>query len=344
MPTPKQLPNGRYKVRVYDYTDLNGHKHYKAFTGNTKEDAQLLASEFQASKHRIRTHDMTVYDAINGYILTNKAVLSPSTIRTYTNLQKHFYEPINSIKLSRLDKSILQSYVSELSVNYAPKTIRNVFTLLNASIGFYTDQKPIKVKFPTTKIKPPTMANNDDIKALYTHASEWLQKCILLSAFGSLRRAEISALRYGDIDRSNNTIYIYAVYVMDEHNTWIYKEHPKTAQSVRYVTLPSEVIKLLGTGPDQEQIISYNPNTITKMFIKLRNRLGINIKFHDLRKYYASIGAILHIPDIYLAKYGGWSATSPIMKTTYQGTNDAISMQYSNIMTNYFANMFQDMT
>ena len=68
--TPKkkknQLPSGSYRVQVYDYTDVDGKKHYKSFTAPSKKLAQLAAAEWQANKGKYQTtpENLTVYDAI----------------------------------------------------------------------------------------------------------------------------------------------------------------------------------------------------------------------------------------------------------------------------------------
>ena len=32
-----ELPSGNIRVRIYDYTDLDGKRHYQSFTGRTKQ-------------------------------------------------------------------------------------------------------------------------------------------------------------------------------------------------------------------------------------------------------------------------------------------------------------------
>ena len=118
------------------------------------------------------------------------------------------------------------------------------------------------------------------------------------------------------------------------------KDIPKTDESCRLVPLPQKVVDLLGHGEPSDRIISYqNPGSITQCFTKLRNRLGIDIRFHDLRHFYASIGAVLGIPDNALAEFGGWSRGSNIMKATYQNTIKSMNDVYAERMRKYFNDM-----
>ncbi len=45
MAKAKKLPSGKWRVRVYDYTDEDGKRHYKSFTSQYKGDAEYLASK-----------------------------------------------------------------------------------------------------------------------------------------------------------------------------------------------------------------------------------------------------------------------------------------------------------
>ena len=56
------LPSGNVRIQVYDYTDLEGKKHYKSFTAPTKKLAKMAAAEWKAAKEdkRIIPQNMTV--------------------------------------------------------------------------------------------------------------------------------------------------------------------------------------------------------------------------------------------------------------------------------------------
>ena len=337
MAKAKQLPSGNWRARVYSHTSPDGIRHYESFTASTKEEANMLAAQFANSKQRKLSNDLTILEAINGYITAKTNVLSPSTIRSYRNMADKHYKDIGRLKIKRLTSEDAQIFISKLATEFSAKTVKNVYALLTASVAFYAPDITLRVSLPTAIKKPQSAPENNDIVALYNMASDWMKKCIALAAFGSLRRGEIAALRYGDLN--GNTIFVHSDMVMDEHNQWVHKEIPKNQSSVRYVKLPDQVVSILGTGAADEYIIKYNPNTISKMFIKLRNRVGINVRFHDLRHYYASIGATLNIPDIYLADFGGWRHDSTVMKSVYQGNIASISDGYARQMTDYFGRL-----
>ncbi len=44
------LPSGNIRIQVYDYTDVEGKKHYKSFTAPTRQEAKYLAAQWKAGK------------------------------------------------------------------------------------------------------------------------------------------------------------------------------------------------------------------------------------------------------------------------------------------------------
>lgn len=338
MAKAKKLKSGSWNIMVYSHTDSAGKRHYESFTAASKTEVELKAAEFKASKKRRVRHDLTVAEALNGYITSKDGVLSPSTIRGYRRMERCNYEPISKKFVNRLTSEDLQLFVSELSRDHSPKTVANVYALLSASLSMYAPDLNFKVTLPAKKKQLRVSPSDDDVSRLFSAADDKLKICIALAAFGSLRRGEACALKYNDIQ--GDSVYVHADLVQDASGEWIYKDMPKNAESVRIVNLPHEVIELLGNGDPDEFIVKYAlPNTVSNRFKTLRNKLGINIRYHDLRHYFASIGAVLNIPDTYLSGFGGWRQDSPIMKNVYQNKIVPISEVYAQKMTSHFSSV-----
>ena len=333
MPTAKRLPSGSWNVQIYSHRNSKGRRVYKSFTAGTKRQAELLAAEYKSGKQRIVDDNKTVYEAVTGYINAKEGVLSPSTVRGYERMIK-YYKPIEHIKLYQLTNEQIQIFVSDLARDLSPKTVSNVFGLLSSSIALYLPDKHIRVTLPRIIHKKTLSPSDEDVRGLYDAACDELKKCIALSAYGSMRRGEISALKYSDINE--NVLFIHADLVKDKGGEWIYKE-PKTPDSIRYKTVPAEVIELLGSGAPDDYVVKWLPDTITKRFIDLRKSQGVNIRFHDLRHYYASIGAALGIPDLYLAESGGWKQNSKVLKSVYQNKITPISEAFEKKLNDHFS-------
>lgn len=337
MPKAKKLPSGAWNCSVYSHTE-NGKRVYVSFTAQTKSEAELKAAEFKADKKRIVRHDLTVRQVIDGYIEAKEAVLSPSTIAGYCKMLHH-YDSIGNKKIRTLTSEDLQRYVSDLSISgLSPKTIKNIYSLLTSSIALYSPDLHFRVTLPAKKKKRPSSPSDEAVQALFDNASFNLKKAIGFGCLG-LREGEVSALLYEDIN--DGWIHVSKDMVQDRHGEWIVKEVPKTEDSDRMVKLPPYLIDLIGTGTGR--IVPILPNTIGKEFIKLRNKMGINIRFHDLRHFFCSTAAILQIPDIYTADMGGWSRSgnSTVMKTVYQNNIKSMSDYYADKMAAHMGNIFE---
>lgn len=311
----RKLPSGSWNTRVYSHTE-NGKRVYESITGLTKGEVELKAAEFKVNKRRLVRHDLTLSDAIQGYITAKTGVLSPSTIRSYKNMA-HYFAPIEHRRLRALTSEDVQLFISDLSTKVSPKTVRNVWGFLRACIGLYSPDMYLKVSLPPKRVKRSVCPSDEAVRALLENSEGQLHTCIVLG-IRSLRRGEISALKYEDI--KDGVAHIHADMVKGPDG-WVYKDIPKTSESDRYIRVPD-----LGEG--EGYIVEWCPDTITKEFIKLRDSLGLDIRFHDLRHYFASMAAVLNIPDIYTAELGGWSKSAGVMKEVYQNTVVSLSDYY----------------
>lgn len=340
MATAKKLPSGNYRVKVYSHKDNSGKKIYESFTAPTKKEAELKAAEWLNQRERHKRYNLTVKEALERYINAKEGVLSPSTIRGYNRMLNNNYESIKSLNIKKLTSEDLQIFVSKISEELSPKTVRNVYALLSSALSLYMPDTTFRVTLPKKKNRRSTSPDDAKVKELFETASPELKKCIALGAYAGLRRGEICALTYADLN--DGVITINKDMVEDKDNVWIIKEMPKTSDSIRCKKLPQKVVELLGTGDPEERIIKYaSPSSVSKCFIKTRDRIGSKIRFHDLRHYFASIGAVLGIPDNYLSDFGGWKRGSGVMKEVYQNNITSMSDYYSNKMNKHFDDLME---
>lgn len=307
---PKKTASGSYHVTAY-IGKVDGKPKYKSFTAPTKRECILKATEY-INHHKTPSKDITIETAIDLYIESKKAVLSPSTIKGYHSLQKLYYEPIKGLKIDAFENYDFQRFISSLYLS--PKTVRNIYGLLRSALKMFSD-KQYNITLPD-KIDPKrTVATQEDIQKLLAEADPELKKAIILGSC-SLRRGEVCALKYEDIE--GNTLHVHADMVLTDNNTYIYKDSAKTPNGTRYVQVSPEVIKALGSGTGFIVKVK-NPNCITKNFTTIRNRLGIDVSFHSLRRSYASICHSLGIPNAFIMQQGGWKSEQ-VMIQSYRHT------------------------
>lgn len=340
MATARKLPSGSWRVRVYSYTDSQGVKHYESFTAPTKTQAEQMANRFKNKGSRV--DDLTVREALERYLEVNEGVLSPSTLAGYRKAAKRF-ETINNLRLRRITSEDLQRFISELSRDgLAPKTVKNIYGLLHTILAFFGVETRFTIHLPKAEKKRKFAPENAQIMALYETAPRKMKIAISLAAFHSLRRGEISAIKYKDIQ--GNILYVHSDIVKGV-NGWVYKEIPKTETSNRNVYLTNEELKLIGTGDPEAYIVGLVPSSIGTNFYNIRKRVGLDhIRFHDLRVYFASISVAMGMSETTLAHLGGWREGSQVLRDHYKKSIESIDEGYAKKINRYFESMTQNTT
>lgn len=330
----QKLPSGNWRIRVYSHTDKNGKKIYKSFTHKDKDKVKKLAHAFLAERDFDTEPELTVEQAIEEYIDSKENVLSPSTVRSYRAMQKKNYESINKIYVSRITSKDLQYFVSELNRDHSAKSVKNIYGLLISSISMHSDKK-YRVTLPQREVIEYATPDDSEVKLLLDNADGDLKKAIILASIGTLRRSEICALKYDDILPQMSAVYVHASIIMNSDKKWQYKPVPKNNSSVRRVPLPKQVIYSLGEGDPDEFVVKLNPGQLTNRFRRLRNRLGLSCRFHDLRHYAASIRMYMGIPIKEIQAVGGWNTPDTLQKI-YINQLKSKTSEYTKRANQYF--------
>ncbi len=316
MATAKKLPSGSFRVRVFDYQDAEGKKHYKSFTGNSKKEAELQAARYKAG--RIHSEDLlTVAKSIDEYIRLKTAVLSPSTVRGYKSMERELkasYGAFMARNVANISQRDLQGLVSDLAKDKKPKTVKNYITFICSACERFQD---FKVTLPRIELFEVIVPTEEEIKRLFqTVKGTEIELPCMLGAYCMMRRGEICGLSMQDIDFKKKTIHIRHSRVLDVDGNWILKV-PKTKKSNRVITVPDFVLDEI---KKRGYITTYNPNVLTKDYEAALKRAGLPaFRFHDLRHYCASAFHFRGVPMSYTQKYGGWS-TLDTLQRIYQHT------------------------
>lgn len=337
MAKAKKLASGSWRVQVFSHYEIvDGVKRprYRSFTAPTKAEAEMQASLFANDKKRYSRANLTVSETVQKYIQAKESVLSPATIRTYEQIAKTHLTTIGPVMIDTVTNADLQNWISTLSVKLSAKTVKNVYTLVTSAISLYTE-KSFRVTLPTRQPHQYNIPTDADVALLIKEARPDLKVAIVLASCG-LRRGEICALKYADVLRDFSAIYIHSDMVLDKNKQWIHKDMPKTSDSVRSVELPPRVIQMLGSGDPDSYVVPSTPAAISDAFARLRNRLGLSCRFHDLRHYSVSIMHAIGIPDQYIMERHGFSSDT-VLKSVYRNTLSDKSNQFTHLTNDYFA-------
>lgn len=320
MARAKKLPSGNWRALVYAGKDPTGKRKYESFTAPTRREAERMAAIWDAGrKARERDHDeRTVKQLLEAYIETCKAAgMSPSTIRSYTALKNGSYAKIADVLISRLTLPMIQSQIDERARIRSPKTVRNEVNLLRSAIcKSRKDLDFDDITLPKPKRTEMAIPSDEQIKKLLADVSDDddMYIAVMLAALMGLRRSEICALEWNDIDKERRILHVGKALVRGESGVHHLKP-PKTTAGDRYLAIPAEMYSQLmarrGLG---KKLVNISPNAITERYERVRNRLHIPGRFHDLRHYHASVMIAVGAPEKYIVADMGHSSFDMVRK------------------------------
>lgn len=332
-----KLKSGSWRVQVfshYEMVDGERKRRVRSFTASTKTEAERMAAQFAADKTRLDGGGYTIGEAVDKYISSKESVLSPSTIRAYYAYRKNLRE-VEALRVDSLTSTDLQTWISALSRSYSAKYVKNIYALVLSAVSVISDRS-YRVTLPARKPLSYNVPTDDQVKALMDNARDDIRLAVALAAIGTLRRGEICALRHRDVYRDKQAVFVHSDMILDKNNAWVYKDMPKTSDSVRWVVLPGEVLTMIGEGEPDEFVIGSTPAAVSDAFARLRDKLGFKCRFHDLRHYAASILHAIGVPDQYIMERGGWS-TDGTLKAVYRNTLADQSKLYSDRAVSHFS-------
>ena len=331
MASAKKLPSGAWRCRPTKV--VNGQKISKSFTVHPDEYAgdwkkAKKMAEFQAQQWVFEKNDesaglLTVNQAIDKYNQAKENVLSPSTMADYYRMKKYF-EKIGDVDIHDVTTSMIQSLIGDMAVmrnRYGKKldnrTIKNRIFYLLAVLNHFEINKQFKLTFPADddekELLPP---EKDEFTRLLQCARTQEEKLILmLAGLYTLRRGEICGLTGANIIWDMHSIEIKYSRVQNAQKEYILKM-PKTKSSIRTIEIDPRLMDLFPKVAPQELVISKNPNQITKIFERIRKEACVSCRFHDLRKYAASIRSDM-MGSKYVEADGGWKKGSKVLSSIY---------------------------
>lgn len=338
------MPKYKKKSFTYkmNYYDSDGKRRGKTFTAPTLKEARMMAFEWELNQQEAsNAPKLTVLNAVDRYIQAKEKNLSPSTVASYketreTHIVGTRISPMDAYKVEDID---LQLWISDLTAaNLSVKTIKNCYSLVRSSLRMFV-KKDYFVTIGQEQPKELYCPSSEDVKTVLAwireHERYDLERAVLLSAIGTLRRGEICALT--DKDIIGNQIIVNKAVVRTEEGTWELKP-PKTKSSNRIVEMPESVMaKFKGV---RGKIVSYTPHSLGEAFRHAVREAGVHpFRFHDLRHYSASIMNYQGISDKTIQKRGGW-ASNYVMKRVYQNEIDVETKRETDAINVFFSEQF----
>lgn len=277
----------------------------------TQKEAMLaMAAELERVKSRSVHLDFA--QAADNYVDMKRNILSPRTLKEYSETAKRIPEWFCKIPLSDVDQVQINRLVNELARDKSPKTVRNYHGFITAVLGTFCPNLRISTTLPQKIKKEPYVPSQGDIKSILAEAKGTRYEIPLMLACYGMRRSEICALQLEDIE--GDVVHISKAMVVNEKNEWIIKK-TKTTESTRDLVIPMELADMI---QKQGYVYKGHPGSITKFLKRTEKELGISdFPLHKLRHYFASRMSELGVPEADILKMGGWE-TDHVMKSVYR--------------------------
>lgn len=339
MANAKQLPSGRWRVQYYD---ADGKR--KSITADTKKAAEFAALEIQL-KNKRTVENITVGEAIDDYINSKDAILSPTTVETYRKLRRNHFQTLEHIPLKNLtEKNVQQAFNVEAKRTsirgepFAPKTLANVRGLFSATMRMHG------LSFSPT-ITPPRKQNRDLPEPLTVYniiKDTDIELPCLLAMWLSFTMSEIRGLRVCDI--KNGFVTINQV-IVDVEGMPVVKSMAKEYERNRTLAVPKKIMERIerteAWQSGEGYIVPMKASAIYNRYKRRIRKAGLDITFHDLRHINASVMVQLNIPNKYAMERGGWK-TDRTMKRVYQETFSEERKRVDCKVDNYYDAVIDD--
>ncbi len=308
-PKAKKLPSGRWHCRVR----VQGRD--VSITCQTKDEA---VAEAMAIKAGIKEFDLqeasrrkrfTVGQAVDAYISARENVLSPATLRGYRAIQKNRFRRYKNLRINDISAEKWQRIVNEESRLCSAKTLKNAWYFM-ASVINETTTRRISVRLPQVVSKDEPFLTPEQIPTFVLALRGQSFEIGALLALSGLRRSEILALCWKDINLQKGTIRIAGSAVIGEDNKLKQKETNKNLTSNRTIPIIPPLEEALRRTPHPQTglVVRTAPNTLYCQINRLCGQLGLpKVGVHGLRRSFASLAYHLNLSEEVTMRIGGWS-------------------------------------
>lgn len=320
----RKRKDGRWEGRyTAGYDETTGKRITKNVLGKTQAEARekLKAAIETAEIINIsRTDEYTVASWLREwYEIYAEPNVRTSTADRYKMMIEVYTVPrIGEIKLNKLTARDLQRLYKNLQENgrthtnrngdkgLSSTTVRSLHTMLHSAFERAVKERLI-VRNPTDDCIAPKVRKIEmqilepQQIAAYLKAAEEREMLPMfyLELVSGLRKGELVALRWDDLDDANRTISVSRQYVRTP-NGKLELTRPKTENSVRLVSIPQSAVELLllehQKHPGSPYLFPspltgemYHPDSVVNIHKKILKVAGLqHIRFHDLRHTFAT--------------------------------------------------------
>lgn len=259
----KARDDGRLQSKVYIGTK-NGKKKYKyVYATNTKElerKVQELKTKLDKGLDLFADRDTFGYWG-EKWLKLKKIEVSAKRYKSYANRFENL-APIHSITISKLKATDIQDIILDCADEpsektgkpYAKQTLTEIRNVAKQIIQLAIENRVLdyncaaSVKIPKTAEKSTRRALTEEEQGWITDTPHRAQTAAMIMLYAGLRRGELLALTWQDIDLDAHTIHVCRSIEMINGKPQV-KEGGKTEAATRTIYIPNKLVSYLQNTP-----------------------------------------------------------------------------------------------
>lgn len=332
MATVRKLKSGNYQALL-----TVGGKRISA-TGRTQDDA--LKAVFTLANTTPSTPltspadtiapMLTLGEAIDKYIDSKSAVISPTTREGYMIIRANRFKSLMSVPINYITPVMLQQAVNYEASRLSPKSVCNSYGLITSAVGMLAPDIHLSATLPRKTKKEIYVPDSAEIASIYTLVQEYdrgrLIKPFLLATQCGLRASEIAGLTVDCVHTDSITIRQAMVYTHTGNVT----KQPKSLKGYRTIPISCTLSTILLANCVGDSVCGTDSHYITSLWCRFRARYALPkyLNFHALRHYFASNCLQKNIPQKYVAELMGHNGTG-MLEQVYQHTFKSAMLSFT---------------
>lgn len=335
VPTPRKLPSGNWFIQL----SVNGKR--ISVTEPTEKAciARAMAIKEELMEPVDRSQKPTLSVAIDRYIESRQNVLSPATIRGYRTIQRNRFKSAMGRPVNAYDEKGWQRIVNQEAKIVSAKTLENAWGFVSSVIREETGNR-YSVSLPQVISEPREYLEPEQIQEFISAVENTKYTIPGLLALCSLRRSEIMALTWKDVDLEKGLLHIRGAVVPDENNKMVKKKENKNTTSRRTVPImiPQLAEALKAVEHKEGDVVRMHPSSAARGVNAICEKAGLPlVGMHGLRHSFASLAYHLKMPEKVAMEIGGW-ADDATMRRIYTHVAKSDIRKYQNAMANFYNN------
>lgn len=328
----KQMVDGKYYYITVDYKP-------------TKKEAELLiAQHIGAESEKSPLKGSFEYYGYRYLSTKDNAIKSTSYVK-YESSVRNLPEWFKEIEIKDITQEDVQKLVNEHSANHAPKTTKDLHSLISSILGMYRPNFKLNTTLPAEEEDIVYYPTDEDVKAIIKRAEGTRYEVVFNLLLYGLRRSEALAIDvktdlYNRKEKTT-TLRINKAYVLDKTAKQYYvRESNKTKASTREIEISNSLAdKMIAQG----FIFDGKPHMLNKTLSRYQRQLGItHFKLHEFRAYYASMMMDLGVPLAYIEASGGWEHGSKSLQKIYLYVQNKKLRERQTVGIDYIENVIKD--